>query len=186
MDYITIGGIAVGLSMDAFSVSVASTIKLDRMTWRQSLRMSAAFGGFQFLMPVVGYFAGVHVEKLVKSYDHWIAFALLVAVGLKMIIDTFKHHQEDAPKGDPTTGLTLLVLAVATSVDAVAVGFSFGMLKSGIWIPSVVIGVVCFVLTYIGTHVGKKLGEIGGCWVERFGGAVLIAIGAKILYEHLR
>ncbi len=187
MDFVSIFVIAIALSMDAFSVSVVTSLRMTQMSWRQRFRMASAFGAFQFFMPLVGFFAGVYAEKLIQDYDHWVAFLLLAIVGVKMIMESFKHEDLDEPSAaaDPTRGWTLLVLAVATSIDAIAVGFSFGLLKTSILLPSVIIGVCCFFLTYLGTLIGNKIGELGGHWVERFGGAVLILIGVKIVYEHM-
>jgi putative Mn2+ efflux pump MntP len=173
--------------MDALSVSIALSFKFNKMTLRQSFRIALFFGAFQFFMPIAGFFAGAYVETIVQTYDHWVAFALLSAVGIKMIWDSFKRGEDDTDnlEKDPTKGWTLLVLSVATSIDAVAVGFSFGMLKSSILFPSAIIGIVCFSLTLLGSMIGKKFGKSGSGWIERFGGLVLILIGLKIVYEHM-
>lgn len=172
--------------MDAFSVSVAASIKIKDMTWRHTFRLCFHFGLFQFLMPLLGYGAGVYVEKLVRDFDHWVAFTLLAIVGGRMIWESFKHaHGDEVNRKDPSRGLTLVMLSVATSIDAVAVGLSLGVLGEEILFPSIVIGLVCLVLSWVGTVIGKKIGERGGAWVERFGGGILILIGAKIVFDHL-
>ncbi len=185
MSLLAIFAIAVGLAMDAFSVSVAASIRIKQMTWRHTFRLAFHFGLFQFFMPLIGYAAGRSVEKLVRDFDHWVAFGLLAIVGGRMIVESFKHAQEEADRKDPSRGLTLIILSVATSLDAVAVGLSLGVLGERILVPSIIIGVVCMVLSYVGTVIGRKIGEMGGAWVERLGGAVLILIGAKIIFDHL-
>ena len=171
--------------MDAFSVSVAASIRIKQMTWRHSFRLAFHFGLFQFFMPLLGYAAGIYVEKLVSSFDHWVAFGLLAIVGGRMIWESFTHDEDNSERKDPSRGLTLIMLSLATSIDAVAVGLSLGVLGEEILFPSIVIGVVCLVLSAVGTVIGRKIGEIGGAWVERFGGVVLILIGAKIVFDHL-
>lgn len=185
MSLLAIFAIAVGLAMDAFSVSVAASIRIRQMTWRHSFRLAFHFGLFQFFMPLIGFAAGTYLEKVVRTFDHWVAFALLAVVGGRMIVESFRHERDERVLKDPSRGWTLVMLSVATSIDAVAVGLSLGVLKTEILFPSILIGVVCLVLSWIGTMIGKKIGEMGGAWVERFGGLVLILIGAKIVYDHL-
>jgi len=177
--------IAFGLAMDAFSVSLASSVRMQSMTFRHSFRLAFHFGLFQFFMPLLGFAAGIYVVKIVKDYDHWVAFALLAVVGGRMILESFKPEAEGTPRNDPTRGFTLVMLSVATSIDAVAVGLSFGVLKTPILVPSIIIGLVCFVLSFIGTKIGKSIGAMSGSWVERLGGVVLILIGVKIVFDHV-
>ena len=148
------------------------------------MRLSVAFGLFQFLMPLIGWLAGSTVADLIQAFDHWIAFALLVLIGGKMIREGFEKegHEE---KADQTRGWPLLLLSIATSIDALAVGFSFSILKTPILFPAAVIGLVCFGMTAVGMFFGKVLARIFGRKVEIAGGLVLIAIGVKILMEHL-
>ena len=179
--------LAVALAMDAFAVSICTGCTLRRVTAGHFLRLSLTFGFFQFLMPVVGWTLGLTVRGFIEAWDHWIAFALLAWIGGNMIrggADDGKD--EEACAVDPTRGRRLIVLAVATSVDALAVGLSFSLLKMSVWGPSLLIGVVCAVITACGVLAGKLLAnaDIFGRRAELLGGGVLIAIGLKILYEH--
>ncbi len=138
---------------------------------------------FQFVMPIIGWLAGLTVVEIIASLDHWIAFALLVLVGVKMIWEGFEK-ESDEEKADQTRGWPLLLLSIATSIDALAIGFSFSVLKNPILFPAVIIGIVCFVMTTVGMIFGKVLAKIFGKKVEIFGGIVLIAIGVMILIDH--
>ena len=147
------------------------------------LRLAMAFGIFQFVMPIAGWLAGQTVVSFITNYDHWIAFALLAYVGGKMIREGFEKESEEE-KADQTRGLPLLFLSIATSIDALAIGFSFSVLKVPILFPATIIGIVCFLMTAIGMIFGKALAKIFGKKVEIFGGIVLIGIGIKILIDH--
>jgi len=179
-------GIAVGLSMDAAAVTLAASIRLRPVTWKPILRMAAAFGFFQFLMPVLGWLAGSRLVQYIQNYDHWVAFGLLVMVGGHMLWESFEKEREDATAQDPSRGLTLLLLSVATSLDALAVGLSFSVLHVSIWMPAVVIGLVTFLLSVVAGRLGGRLGLVFGKSMDRLGGLILIAIGVKILIDHLR
>ncbi|HON58414.1 MAG TPA: manganese efflux pump MntP family protein [Smithella sp.] len=183
MSLITVFLIAVGLGIDAFSVAIGIGASNSKRSWGPVLRLSSAFGWFQFGMAVLGWLAGLSIVSLIASFDHWIAFALLALVGGKMIREGFDDKAE-VEKTDPTRGWPLLLLAVATSIDSLAVGFSFSILKNEILLPAVIIGVVCFLMTGIGMLFGKVLAGIFGRKVEIFGGFVLVAIGIKILVDH--
>jgi putative Mn2+ efflux pump MntP len=183
MNLITIFILAVGLGVDAFSVAIGIGATNDKKSWAPVLRLAAAFGVFQFVMPIIGWLAGLTVVEIIASFDHWIAFALLALVGGKMIWEGF-GKESDEEKGDQTRGWPLLLLSIATSIDALAVGFSFSILKNPILFPAVIIGIVCFIMTIIGMIFGKALAKIFGKKVEIFGGLVLIAIGVKILVDH--
>jgi manganese efflux pump family protein len=183
MSLITIFILAVGLGVDAFSVAIGIGATNDKKLWTPILRLSVAFGLFQSFMPIVGWLAGQTVVEIIASFDHWIAFALLALVGGKMIREGFEK-ESDVRKADPTRGWPLLLLSIATSIDALAVGFSFSILKNPILFPAVIIGIVCFIMTIIGMIFGKALAKIFGKKVEIFGGLVLIAIGIKILIDH--
>jgi putative Mn2+ efflux pump MntP len=176
--------IAVGLGMDALSVAVGIGGARRERTWGPTLRLALSFGLFQFFMPVAGWLAGRTVADVIAGYDHWIAFALLAYVGGRMIRESFRGG-DAAPPADPTQGWTLLMLSVATSIDALAVGLSFAFLKTPILFPSAVIGVVCFLMTVAGMRFGERLGRLVGRRMEMVGGLVLIGIGLKILFEHL-
>jgi putative Mn2+ efflux pump MntP len=183
MSLITICILAVGLGVDAFSVAIGIGATNDKKSWTPILRLSAAFGLFQFVMPIIGWLAGQTVVEIIASFDHWIAFALLALVGGKMIREGFEK-ESDVGKVDQTRGWPLLLLSIATSIDALAVGFSFSILKNPILFPAVIIGIVCFVMTTVGMIFGKVLAKLFGRKVEIFGGLVLIAIGVKILIDH--
>ena len=184
MSLITVFFIAVGLGVDAFSVAIGIGATHGKKSWTPVLRLAAAFGLFQFAMPIAGWLAGLTVVDIIASFDHWIAFALLALVGGKMITEGFEKEKEEE-KADPTRGWPLLMLSVATSIDALAVGFSFSLLKMDILVPALMIGAVCFVMTVTGMIFGKALAKLFGRKVEIFGGIVLIAIGIKILIDHL-
>ena len=183
MDLLPLIGLALGLAMDAFSVAIASGLALGTVNASQSLRMSSAFGFFQFAMPVIGWLAGSLVSGYIAAYDHWVAFGLLTYVGGKMIWESFSGEEERS-RGDPTRGTTLLVLAVATSIDALAVGLGLAFLHVPVLYPAVVIGLVAAGMTALGLRIGNVAGSRLGPWMERLGGLVLLAIGIKIVLEH--
>jgi putative Mn2+ efflux pump MntP len=182
---IVILGIAFGLAMDCFAVAVGASVALRRTTARQTLRLAFHFGLFQFLMPVLGWLAGLTVAGPLGMLDHWIAFGLLAFIGGKAVWTALRGESEGVRAADPTRGATLLMLSVATSIDALGVGFSFAMLGVRVWGPSVVIGLVSGAVTAIGMEVGSRLGERFGRRVEVLGGLILIAIGIKILLQHV-
>jgi manganese efflux pump family protein len=183
MDLLTVLIIAVGLGVDAFSVAIGIGAANIKKSWTPILRLASAFGLFQFIMPIIGWLAGLTVVNIISGYDHWVAFGLLTVVGGKMIWEAFDEEKEE--KIDRTKGLSLLLLSIATSIDALAVGFSFSLLKTPIILPAIIIGIVCFVMTAIGMFFGKGLARLFGKKVEIFGGVVLIGIGVKILIDHL-
>ncbi|MBI5526007.1 MAG: manganese efflux pump [Deltaproteobacteria bacterium] len=186
MDLITIFGMAVGLSMDCLAVSMACGMRLGRPSAAQAVRMALAFGGAQAVMPVAGWLAGRTVVDIIKDYDHWLAFALLALVGGKMIREYFEKGEECAENArDPTKGRDLLLLSIATSIDALAVGLSLAFIKSGIAVPAAVIGVTCFAITFAGVLVGGKASDLWGRRMDLLGGLILILIGVNILAEHL-
>ncbi len=186
MDFVSVFLIAVGLGVDALSVAVATGVLIGRPARAAVLRMSGAFGFFQFAMPLIGWSAGRAVAGPIEAYGHWVAFGLLVLVGGKMIVGAFRDDGAGhAPTADPTRGWTLLMLAVATSIDALAVGLSLSLLDAAILYPSVVIGVTAFVMTWGGIVSGGRIGAWLGRKVEIAGGLILIGIGLKILIEHL-
>ena len=184
MDWITLIGIAVALAMDAFAVALGAGLTLSSMNGRHLFRLGFHFGLFQALMPIVGWLAGMTVQQWIAAYDHWIAFGLLGFVGGKMIWEAFREEGEEAAATDPTRGMTLVMLSIATSIDALAVGLSLAMLGVSIWVPSLVIGVVAGAFTVAGMLLGRRLGVSWERKVEAFGGLVLCGIGIKILVEH--
>lgn len=183
MNLVPVFGIALGLAMDAFSVAIASGLILGTVGRPQLLRMSSAFGFFQFLMPLLGWLAGSAVAAYIADYDHWVAFALLGYVGGKMIWESFSAD-EGRMRGDPTLPPTLFVLAFATSIDALAVGLSFAILEAPVLLPAIIIGLVAACMTAFGLRLGRLAGDWLGPWMERVGGLVLIAIGIRIVLEH--
>jgi manganese efflux pump family protein len=185
MNTITLIGIALGLAMDAFAVSIGVGLTLKKVDARQTFRLAWHFGLFQALMPIIGWLAGMTVEHWIAPVDHWIAFGLLAAVGGKMIYESFQDDADEVEPVDPTRGVSLVVLSVATSIDALAVGLSLAVLDVQIWYPAVVIGVVAGVLTTIGIRLGSRFGVIFGRRMETVGGLVLLAIGVNILVEHM-
>jgi putative Mn2+ efflux pump MntP len=188
MPFLTLFAIALALAMDAFAVSLSTGICLRQVRAAQVLRMAAAFGLFQALMPVIGWLLGLSVRAHIESFDHWVAFGLLALVGGKMIWEGLSGGGNEAacePR-DNTRGLRLLVLAVATSIDALAVGLSFAVLNEPIWLASFVIGAVCFALTALGVKLGCLAGRVAvvSRYAEVLGGSVLLFIGFRILVEH--
>ncbi len=170
--------------MDALAVSIATGLVLPSVTPRHTFRMAFHFGLFQFLMPVVGWWGGRQVAEQVAPYDHWLALVLLNYVGGHMLWEA-RQAQVPEARTDPTRGLTLVTLSIATSIDALAVGFSMACLEVSIWGPAVVIGLVAGILSALGIVFGSRLGRRGGRWAEVAGGCVLIAIGIRIVVEHL-
>ena len=177
--------IAVGLGMDAFAVAVAAGVKLCRVTWRQAGRMALAFGGFQFAMPLLGWLGGQTVTGVLRAMDHWVAFGLLVIIGVKMMIEAWRGDTEKVSDRNPADSRILLVLAIATSLDALAVGLSLCVLDQPIVAPSLVIGLVTFCLCYAGVYVGRRFGHIFERKAELLGGLILVGIGVKILFDHI-
>ena len=184
MDFLTTVFIAIGLAMDAFAVSlgIGATGQCDSR--RARFRLYFHFGLFQALMPVIGWFGGLSIEHLIRSFDHWIAFGLLLYVGGKMLVAGLKHDQETY-LSDPSRGRMLVILAIATSIDALAVGLSLAMLRVSIVVPVIVIGVLTAALSWFGLHIGNRLGLRFGKRMEVLGGLILIGIGLRILISHL-
>jgi len=186
MSFIFILGIAVALAMDCFAVTLGLACGGRGLTLKQAVRMAAFFGGFQFVMPVIGWFAGEQLLGLIARFDHWVAFGLLVLIGGRMIHESLEMSDEDkACRPDQTQGRRLVVLALATSIDALAVGLTLGVVGTGVLYPAGVIGATSFALTVAGAKLGPIVGRVVGKRAELIGGLVLIAIGVKILVEHL-
>jgi len=182
MDLITIVLTAFALSLDCFAVALAAGIPGGRGGAREAARIALAFGTFQAGMTILGWLGGRSVMPLIAAYDHWVAFALLAIIGARMIREGFSGEEEGP--GSLATG-ALLVLAMATSLDALAVGMSFALLDSGILLPSLVIGAFAFGISFAGALLGGAASERWGKTMEVMGGLVLIAIGFRILAEHL-
>lgn len=184
MGSLTIVIIAVGLAMDAFVVSFVSGSTYRQLHIRHALRMALFFGAFQAIMPLIGSLAGLTLKEYITDYDHWIAFALLGAVGGKMIYESTKIKSvEENP--DPSKLFVLLMLSIATSIDALAVGITLSLLDGSIIGEAAVIGLTTFILAFLGVQIGKRFGHFFETGLEALGGVILIAIGTKILIEHL-
>lgn len=183
MDLFTIILIAVGLAMDAFAVSIAKGIVINHNRQKTALLLGGFFGGFQMLMPAIGWLVGLSFKEIIMGADHWIAFGLLAFIGLKMIYDSTKKEKENE---ETTLKLhTLLILAVATSIDSLMVGLSFAFLQTPILEPIISIGLITFLLSISGFYFGCGLGRIFGNKIKIIGGLILIAIGLKILLDHI-
>jgi putative Mn2+ efflux pump MntP len=182
MDAITLLLIAVGLAMDAFSVSICSGMASQGVKLPYALRIASFFGGFQALMPLLGWLGGIGLRDLIASFDHWVALALLAFIGGKMIRESLRA---ECPAPAPLKFGSLLVLSVATSIDALAVGLSFSLLQVSITFPILVIGVVTFILSLIGVYIGKRVGCLFQSRVQLIGGVILVGIGIRIVVEHL-
>jgi putative Mn2+ efflux pump MntP len=186
MSFPIVLGIAFALAMDAFAVSLGIGLAQHPVTGRQTLRLASTFGLFQTVMCTAGWGAGETIVKYISRFDHWLAFILLLIVGGRMIYESFEREKaEESERRDPTSGGSLLVLGVATSLDSLAVGLSLAALQTSILYPAAVIGVVAFVMTVIGMKLGPALGKVIGRRAELLGGLVLIGIGVKILVDHL-
>jgi manganese efflux pump family protein len=175
--------VALSMAMDAFAVCLIAGAMNRANGPRPAFRLSFHFGLFQFIMPVLGWLVGRTVEPLIRNYDHWVAFGLLVFVGLRMIYGAIRGEEAQPP--DPSRGWTLVLLSIAVSIDALAVGLSLGVLGISVWYPAILIGVVTGVLSLLGLRAGQTIGGRLGRPVEILGGLVLIGIGARILLPHL-
>lgn len=184
MDFLTLFGIAIALAMDAFAVALAAGLSLPKLTGRHLFRFGFHFGLFQALMPILGWLAGISLRQQIEAFDHWLAFGLLSLVGGKMLWEAWHGDENEPREGDPTKGLSLVMLSIATSIDALAVGLSLAVLGVTIWTPALLIGLVAGILTICGMLLGRRLGRCWGPRVETIGGLVLITIGVKILLEH--
>ena len=176
--------IAVGLAMDAFAVSLASGFSLKSSYLFWSCIIALFFGGFQALMPVLGWFGGNLFRNYIEKFDHWIAFGLLVIIGIRMIYEAFVSHPEKKLIR-PTNLLVLLGLAIATSIDALAAGLGFSLLNVPIFLPALTIGIITFIISFCGVMLGRSIGIKWGERAHLLGGIVLIVIGIKILLGHL-
>ncbi len=176
--------VALGLSADAFAVSMCLGLTLKRFSPLMAARAALFFGGFQALMPAVGWLLGSGFESYITEIDHWVAFVLLSFIGGKMVFDALRGDGDEI-SGDAFATKRMLLLAVATSIDALAVGITFAFLGTGIVLPISAIGAVTFLLSFAGVYIGSRFGERFKKFSEIAGGAVLIAIGLKILLEHL-
>lgn len=183
MGFLEIAVIGIGLAMDAFAVSICKGLSMKKTNWKKAIIIALYFGIFQALMPVVGYYLGTTFENVVTSVDHWIAFILLGFIGGNMIKESFEEDTENA--NDKTDFKTMLILSIATSIDALAIGITFAFFDVNIVGAVSTIGVITTVISLLGVVIGNKVGAKFQNRAERFGGIILILIGLKILIEHL-
>lgn len=182
MGFIELLLIAVGLSMDAFAVSVCKGLSVKKVGVKHAALAGLYFGGFQFLMPVIGYLLGFRFESVIESIDHWVAFVLLAFIGGNMIKESFGKAEE---LNDDFGVKTMLLMAIATSIDALAVGITFAFLEVQILPAAGLIGVTTFLLSFVGIYIGNAFGTRYKSRAELAGGIILVVIGVKILLEHL-
>jgi putative Mn2+ efflux pump MntP len=183
MTFVELLLIAIGLSMDAFSVSICKGLTTKKFSWRMALLCGLWFGFFQALMPVIGYFLGAQFQELIEAYDHWIAFGLLFLIGANMIREALSKKEESA-NGDLDVK-TMFLLAIATSIDALAVGVSFACIQVKLWSSVLIIGITTFLFSVLGVKIGNVFGSKYEKSAGIIGGIILILIGLKILLEHL-
>ena len=187
MGYLEIFLTGIALAMDAFAVSICKGIKMPRLRKSHIVIIAVFFGGFQMLMPLIGWLLGSQFVQYISKFDHWIAFALLAFIGVKMAIESFKHEEEECCKCESKLDLKeLVVLAIATSIDALAVGITFALYPDINILPSIsIIGIVTFVICAGGVVIGHKFGAKFKSKAELLGGIVLVIIGLKLLIEGL-
>ena len=185
MSFIEIFLIGIGLSADAFAVAICKGLNMKRINYNHAMIIALFFGGFQALMPLIGWVLGSQFRVYIESFDHWVAFALLALLGGKMIYEAVSDKEEEDNIGNPLALKTLTILAIATSIDALAVGITFAFLKVNIAVSVTFIGVITAGLSAIGVFIGHKFGEKYKSKAEFAGGLILVLIGLKILLEHL-
>ena len=179
---------AVALAMDALAVSVCKGMTIKKLTLEHTLKCGIYFGGFQMLMPIAGFFIGKTFANVINSFDHWVVFGILTALGLHMIIGVIREEKKEEKEKEHTSDFshkTMIVLAVATSIDALAIGVSLSVMNAGIWVNAGVIGAVTFAITATGVYVGHRFGNKLGSKAELIGGVILIGVGLRVLIEHL-
>lgn len=182
MTFIELFIIAIGVSMDAFAVSICKGLSVSKVQPKHMLSTGLWFGGFQALMPLIGFYVGIHFSDLVTSVDHWIAFVLLAIIGFGMIKESRDKDCEDT---DPDFSFrTMFAMAVATSIDALAIGVSFAFLKVDIWMSVLLIGITTGLFSMLGVNIGNVFGSRYKSTAELLGGIILIVMGVKILVEH--
>ncbi len=176
--------IALGLSADCFTVALSGSISMKALSWLQILRTSLTFGIFQAIMPVLGWLLGQTMLRIIAGFDHWIAFALLVLVGGRMIWEAVQKKGK-IRQVDITKGFLLILLAIATSIDALAIGLTFAFLEVEIFLAVAIIGLTAFLVTIVSFIIGRKLSRFAGKWAEAIGGIILILIGLRIVLSHV-
>jgi len=182
MTIITLFILAIGLSFDTFAVSISSGIARKHIVFKEAFIIASVFGFFQASMPVLGWLGGVSIKTYIESFDHWIAFGLLGIIGVKMIIESFKNEEEK--QFNPLNPKVMITMAIATSIDALAVGVSLAIVEVNMLFAFLIIGFVTFLVAMLGMLFGKKIGGKLGRRMEILGGVILIAIGIRIIAEH--
>ena len=185
MSFASILLLAIGLAMDATAVAAARGLAAPQAPWSDALRLALLFGAFQAGMPLLGWMAGARIGPWIAAWDHWIAFALLAGIGGKMLWEAFRGDEEASPEGGSFRLRALLLLAVATSIDALAVGVTLPLLRAPLPLTIATIGVTTALLSLAGVYAGRRFGARLGRHLDAFGGLVLIGIGARILVQHL-
>ncbi len=186
MDFFTLLFVAIGLSFDTFAVSISTGLIVKEIRFVQAIRVAIIMAITQTVMPLIGIFLGLQVSEYIKAYDHWIAFGLLTLLGVKMIVDSFKDDEDEEKAADHPLRLKNVVsISIATSIDALAVGVSFALLEINISLMAFLVGSVTFLVAMLGMFFGKKVGHHLGNKLDLLGAAILIAIGVKILVEHV-
>lgn len=175
--------LSIGLAMDAFAVSICKGLAMPKMKWKNAIIVGLYFGLFQALMPVIGYLLGVSFKDAITSIDHWISFVLLAGIGINMIKEAVSKNEEEA--NDSVKFKDMIILAIATSIDALAVGVTFAFLKVNIVLSVALIGIITFITSIIGVKIGNVFGDKYKKQAELAGGVILILLGVKILLEHL-
>lgn len=185
MGYLTLFFIAIGLSVDSFAVSLSCGLILSKITFWKASRIGFSLAIFQAMMPLIGWFIGLKIEKYVISFDHWLAFGLLSLIGSRMIFESLKHEEDSPKKINPLDFKVLIGMSIATSIDALIVGISFAFIDINLYVTTFIIGFTTFFFSMLGILFGKKTGKHFGKSMEIIGGLFLILIGVKILLEHL-
>ena len=183
MNFLTLLSLAIALSMDAFSVSICKGLTTKKFSVKTAVLCGFWFGGFQALMPLIGYFLGAQFESIITSIDHWIAFGLLFLIGANMIREAFNEEKDENSSQNDVK--TMFLLAVATSIDALAIGVTFAFLQVEIWTAILIIGITTFIFSFAGVAIGNFFGSKYSKPASIIGGVILILIGIKILLEHL-
>ena len=184
MSLLSAFAVAIALAMDAFAVSLSASATLGRVNVGHYFRMALTFGFFQFAMPVIGWLLGLSVKDWIEAWDHWIAFGVLFFVGMNMLREAFFGDDEEECQGDPSRGATLILLAVATSIDALAIGVTFAFLGVNIWSAVLFIGLTTALFSGTGVYIGNIFGNRYKSKAEFAGGFILVVMGVKTLLDH--
>lgn len=176
--------VAIGLAMDAFSVAICKGLSMKKFETKKALIIGTYFGVFQGIMPIIGFLLGSSFSSIIERYDHWIAFSLLTLIGINMIRESFNKNEE-YDTNDNVDFKSMIWLAIATSIDALTVGITFSFLNVNIWLASLIIAVITYILSIVGVMIGNEFGAKYQTKAQITGGAILILMGIKILVEHL-